>query len=81
MIKTEGDIIPAGLLIGKADLSGKKIGDAQISEKHSNFIVNLGKAKAIDVYELIKLCEKEVYEKFGIRLEREVELVGFDNTN
>jgi len=77
MIKTEGDIIPAGLLIAKAGLSGKKIGDAQISEKHSNFIINLGNAKAVDVYTLIKLCEKEVYRKFGVKLEREVELVGF----
>jgi len=72
-----GEIIPAGLLIAKAGLSGKRMGDAQISEKHSNFIVNLGKAKASDVYELIQLCQKEVYEKFGVKLEREVELVGF----
>jgi UDP-N-acetylmuramate dehydrogenase len=70
-------VLSAGLLIAKADLSGKRIGDAQISEKHSNFIVNLGKAKASDVYALIKLCEKEVYEKFGVKLEREVEFVGF----
>jgi UDP-N-acetylmuramate dehydrogenase len=70
-------VLPAGLLIAKVGLSGKRIGDAQISEKHSNFIINLGNAKVADVYTLIKLCEKEVYRKFGVRLEREVEMVGF----
>jgi len=74
----KGEIFPAGLLIEKAGLKGKKIGNAQISEKHCNFIVNLGNAKANDIYELIKMCEKEIYKKFGIKLEREVKLVGFD---
>jgi UDP-N-acetylmuramate dehydrogenase len=70
-------IIPVAVLIAKAGLVGKKIGGAQISEKHSNFIINLGNAKAKDVLDLIKLCQEEVYKKFGVRLEREVELVGF----
>ena len=69
--------IPAGYLINKAGLSGKKIGGAQISQKHSNFIINVGNAKAKDVNSLIKLVKKEVKKKFGINLEAEVQLIGF----
>jgi len=67
----------AGRLIEKAGLKGVCIGDAQISEKHANFIINKGKAKAMDVLELIKLAQTKVYEKFGIKLELEVRLIGF----
>lgn len=68
--------IPAGYLVQKSGLSGKKIGNAQISEKHCNFIINLGGAKANDVLLLMKLAEKEVKKNFGIKLEREVQIVG-----
>jgi len=74
----EENIIPAALLIAKAGLVGKKIGNAQISEKHANFIVNLGNAKAKDVLELINLCQKEVFNKFGAKIESEVQLIGFE---
>jgi UDP-N-acetylmuramate dehydrogenase len=67
----------AGRLIEKAGLKGVCIGDAQISEKHANFIINKGNAKAMDVLELIKLAQTKVYEKFGIKLELEVRLIGF----
>jgi len=70
---------PAGELIDKCGLKGKRIGDAQISPKHANFIVNLGNAKAADVIRLIKLIKEKVKEKFGINLEEEVFLLGFDN--
>ncbi len=73
----EKGTIPAGYLISKCGLSGKKIGKAQISEKHCNFIINLGGAKAGDVLKLIKLAEEKVKNKFGIILEEEVQLVGF----
>jgi UDP-N-acetylmuramate dehydrogenase len=69
--------IPAGYLIQKCGLQGKKIGNAQISEKHANFIINLGGAKAKDVLALIKLAQKKVKEKFGIELKPEVQFVGF----
>jgi len=69
-------VIPAGYLIAKSGLAGKKIGFAQISEKHSNFIVNLGGAKAKDVLALINLAKKKVKNNFGISLELEVQLVG-----
>lgn len=68
---------PAGLLIEKAGLKGTKAGNAQISEKHANFIINLGNAKAIEVLELIRLMQKTVFKKFRAELELEQRLVGF----
>lgn len=68
-------VVPVAKLIVNAGLVGKKIGDAQISEKHPNFIVNLGNAKATDVLDLIDLVKKEVKEKFKISLEEEVMIV------
>ncbi len=73
----EKGIIPAGYLIAKAGLSGKKIGNAQISEKHSNFIINLGGAGAKDVSSLINLAQERVKNNFGILLVPEVQFVGF----
>ena len=69
----------AGKLIDQAGLRGKKIGQAQISEKHANFIINTGGAKAEEVLELIRLAQKTVKEKFNVNLELEIKLVGFNN--
>ncbi|MBI65545.1 MAG: UDP-N-acetylenolpyruvoylglucosamine reductase [Candidatus Marinimicrobia bacterium] len=66
----------AGYLIDKTGLKGKKIGNAQISEKHANFIINLGDAKSKDVMQLIKIIKIEVYNKFKINLELEIKLIG-----
>ena len=71
----EKGAIPAGYLIAKTGLVGKKIGNAQISEKHANFIINLGGAKAKDVLGLMKLAEDKVKKTFGINLETEVQFV------
>ncbi|MCX6723651.1 MAG: UDP-N-acetylmuramate dehydrogenase [Candidatus Staskawiczbacteria bacterium] len=71
------EVIPAGYLIQQCGLAGKRIGNAQVSEKHANFIINLGGAKAKDVLSLIKLAKKEVEKKFNIKLEPEVQFVGF----
>lgn len=70
----------AARLIEAAGLKGKQIGDARISEKHSNFIINLGDAKAKDVIDLINFIRKEVYKKFKIKLELEIKLIGFNET-
>jgi UDP-N-acetylmuramate dehydrogenase len=67
----------AGELIEKCGLKGKKIGDVKISEKHANFIVNLGKGKARDVKKLIKLIKKRVKKNFKIDLEEEIQFIGF----
>ncbi len=67
----------AAKLIEEAGLKGKKVGQAQVSEKHANFIVNLGGAKAADVVRLIDIVRRTVYQRSGIMLELEVKLVGF----
>ncbi len=65
-------------LIESAGLRGHKIGNAQISPLHTNFIVNLGGAKAVDVLSLIELAKEQVYEKFKIVLEEEVKTIKLD---
>jgi len=67
----------AARLIEEAGLKGFRLGDAQFSPVHTNFIVNLGKAKAKDVLELIRIAQERVYRRFGVKLELEIELVGF----
>lgn len=67
---------PAGLLIEKAGLKGAKVGGAQVSEKHANFLINTGRATAQDFYELMKVVQQTVFEKFSAELEPEVELIG-----
>jgi len=69
--------ISAGQFIDKCGLRGKKFGNVKISEKHANFIVNLGGGEAKDVIKLIKLIKKEVKNKFDIKLEEEIQYLGF----
>jgi len=66
----------AGRLIEAAGLKGRRLGDAEISEVHANFIVNLGQAQAADVEALIDLARNTVQARFGISLQLEIELVG-----
>lgn len=68
--------LPVGKLIEEVGLKGKKVGQAQISGKHANFIVNLGGAKSTDVLKLISLAKKEVKKKFGINLVEEIKIMG-----
>jgi UDP-N-acetylmuramate dehydrogenase len=75
--KIKDGFLPAGVLIEAARLKGFQIGGAKISEKHANFIVNVGNAKASDVKELIEKIKKEIKKKFKIQLEEEIKLVGF----
>lgn len=69
---------PAWKFIEKAGLKGLKIGGACVSEKHANFIVNLGSATANDVRTLIDTIKRGVFEKTGVSLKEEVELWGFN---
>jgi UDP-N-acetylmuramate dehydrogenase len=66
----------AGYLIEQAGLRGTRIGGAQISELHGNFLMNTGAATAADVRALIELARAEVMRQFGVELELEIELVG-----
>jgi UDP-N-acetylmuramate dehydrogenase len=67
---------PAGKWIEEAGLKGFRIGQAMVSDRHANFIINLGKAKAEEVIRLMEFVEKKIYEEKGIPLEREVKVVG-----
>lgn len=67
----------AARLIGNCGLKGLRIGDAQISEKHPNFVVNLGSASSNDVIRIIRRVQDEVQMKFGVAMELEVRLLGF----
>lgn len=66
----------AGRLIEAAGLKGARVGGAELSHKHANFIVNTGDATAADVWELMQRCMREVQERFGVTLVPEVERVG-----
>jgi UDP-N-acetylmuramate dehydrogenase len=66
----------AGKLIEEAGLKGYAIGGAKISEQHANFIVNTGTATAQDVLDLIQFVKTTVYERYGIHLQTEVEIIG-----
>ncbi len=66
----------AGKLIMDAGLRGFTIGGAAVSEKHCGFVINKGYASAADVYDVICQVEERVRDKFGVKLEREVILLG-----
>lgn len=67
---------PAGALIERAGLKGARIGGAEISIQHANFIVNTGSATASDVRKLIQLAQREVARQCGVALEPEVRIMG-----
>ena len=69
----------AGRLIEQIGAKGWKQGDAMVSEKHANFIVNTGAATCEDVLLLIDRIKQKVYEEFGINLEEEILLLGKEN--
>ncbi|MBP0029650.1 UDP-N-acetylmuramate dehydrogenase [Roseofilum sp. Guam] len=66
----------AARLIEQAGLKGYKIGDAQVSELHANFILNCGRATASDIYQLIHYVQEQVDRRWSIRLKPEVKIVG-----
>ena len=70
--------MPAGRIIEEAGLKGKCCGDAEVSQKHANFIVNKGRASANDVLALIGLVKDKVKKEKGIDLETEVIVIGED---
>lgn len=65
----------AGRLVEKAGLKGMMVGDAEVSMKHANFIVNKGEASAEDVIELISEIKKIIKDKYDVLLETEQEIV------
>jgi len=69
--------IPAGWLIDEAGLRGKKMGGVAVSEKHGNFVINLGAGKAQDVVMLASLIKMKIRDEFGVQLKEEIQYVGF----
>lgn len=67
---------PAGKLIEEMGLKGTRVGDAQVSEKHANFIVNTGKATARDILDLAARVRERVQQEKGVLLEMEIQVVG-----
>lgn len=73
----KGKYIPAGWLIEEAGLKGRKIGKAQVSKEHANFIINTGNARAEDIVILIALVKERIRNEFGVQLREEVIYLGF----
>ena len=66
----------AGSLIEKAGLKGKRIGNAEISSQHANFFISNGQTRSVDMKALMDLAQNAVFDKFGIHLEPEIEIIG-----
>lgn len=66
----------AGRLIEAAGLKGLVVGDAQISSLHANFFLNLGRATATDIAALLRQARQAVFDRFGVELELEIEMLG-----
>jgi len=78
IFKNPNGDIPAGRIIDKLGLKGMQIGNSKISEKHGNFIVNLGNAKASDIIALIDMIKAKADKERGIILQTEVMIIGED---
>ena len=76
-VKRGTDFITAKL-IDECGLKGYNIGGAEVSTKHAGFVVNKGDAKAKDILNLVKYISEKVYEKFGKKIELEVQVIGED---
>ncbi|MFH1562409.1 MAG: UDP-N-acetylmuramate dehydrogenase [Nitrospirota bacterium] len=68
----------AGKLIDEAGLKSFRLGGAYVSQKHANFILNDGTATAMDILDLIAEIKEKVFEKFGVKLEEEIVIIGED---
>jgi len=68
----------AGRLLEEAQTKGMRAGDAMVSTKHANFIINVGHATAHDVLQLIQQMQQKVHDKFGVPLESEIRIIGQD---
>ncbi len=78
IFKNPSEMMAAGYLIDKSNLKGSLSGNAEISEKHANFIINRGSAKASDVIKLINKAKSHVKKQFNIELQLEIKLLGFN---
>lgn len=65
----------AGALIEQSGLKGKRVGGAEVSQKHAGFIINTGNASCEDVKSLISICQNTVKDNFGVQLETEIKFI------
>lgn len=72
--------IPSGKLIDECGLLGRRVGDAEVFPKHGNFIINRGRASAVEIRALIEEVRETVLRMRGIRLEEELRYLGFPET-
>lgn len=63
-------------LIDECGLKGYKIGGAEVSTKHAGFVVNNGNATSKDILDLIEYIKEEVYKKFNVNIEPEIQIIG-----
>jgi len=75
IFKNPGGSLTAGQLLDRAGLKGYRIGDAQFSERHANYIVNRGQARARDVLELIDLAKERIKREYYLQLETEIKTI------
>lgn len=68
--------MPAGRLIDQAGFKGFRIGDAQVSELHANFIINCNRASAADILRLMAMIREKVYQNYNVNLQPEIRIVG-----
>ena len=64
------------VILPESGLKGYTVGGAMVSDKHAGFVVNKGGATTEDILNVIEHCQKEVFDKFGIKLETEVKIIG-----
>ncbi|MDP3934672.1 MAG: UDP-N-acetylmuramate dehydrogenase [Candidatus Giovannonibacteria bacterium] len=76
-VLVEGGKIPAGSLLESIGAKGMRIGGVYVPHQHANLIINNGRGKAADAKKLIDILKKKVYREYGIRLEEEVQYLGF----
>ena len=74
-LKSAG-VVPTGFLIEACGLKGRRLGGAQVAERHANFLINAGGATATDLRDLANVVKSEVFERFGVTPEEEVLYVG-----
>ncbi len=67
--------VPVGWMTESLGIKGLRIGNAGLSEEHGNFIVNLGDARAEEVLQVVEEVKEKVYNKYGVELEPEVEII------
>ena len=70
------DGIVVSKLLDEMGAKGMSKGNAQVSQKHANFILNLGNAKSTEIFELIEELKQKFFEKYKIKLDCEIEFVG-----